>query len=446
MADWIVVVDDNVANLQMAGKVLSGDKKKVTAMKSGRKLLEFMKENEPDLILLDIMMPEMDGFETLKLLRQQEKDMGREAVPVIFLTADEDVDTEKRGFEVGVSDYIRKPFNPDVLLRRVDNIVSKQERMMSLKTEATTDKLTGLLNKGAANEEISKCCAEKTGCLLMIDLDSFKLVNDLYGHEMGDQVLISFSNVIRNSVPEGSVLGRIGGDEFVAFGKNVTEESEVREITRKLNDDFLAEAKRLMGEDMSIPLGASVGAIYVPKYGKDYDMLFRMADKMLYIVKKRGKHGYATYSPELVDEPGSKELDLKSLQTVLSERNIPDAALQLDSEAFTYVYRYMVRYVTRNRIGIGNVLLTLTQGDGISDAEFMDYCDEMGIHIREKLRKSDIFMRYRATQYYIALMEVKEGGFSHVIENIISSWNEEHPGSLKITYEENFVGSVPEGE
>ena len=113
--------------------------------------------------------------------------------PVIFLTADEDVDTETRGFEAGVSDFIRKPFNPDVLLRRIDNIMSNSQEMHELKSEATLDKLTGFLNKSAAAVELGKMCSEKTGCLMMTVLDFLaragqvgngmaNLVKSLMGH------------------------------------------------------------------------------------------------------------------------------------------------------------------------------------------------------------------------------------------------------------------------
>ena len=150
MAKWIIVVDDDTANLKMAGHILSKNNMRVTALKSGRAFLEYVEGNGmPDLVLLDIKMPEMDGFETLLKLREIEEKKGLMKTPVIFLTADEDVDTETRGFEVGVSDFIRKPFNPDVLLRRLDNILSNSQEMQSLKSEATIDKLTGFLNKGA---------------------------------------------------------------------------------------------------------------------------------------------------------------------------------------------------------------------------------------------------------------------------------------------------------
>ena len=139
-----MVVDDDMANLQMAGTILSKNNMRVTALKSGQAMLNYITEHgTPDLILLDIMMPEMDGFETLKNLRILEKSKGISETPVIFLTADDKTGTESKGFEVGVSDFIRKPFNPEVLLRRIDNVISMQKEMNSLKNEATIDKLTG---------------------------------------------------------------------------------------------------------------------------------------------------------------------------------------------------------------------------------------------------------------------------------------------------------------
>ena len=112
MTKWIIVVDDDTANLKMAGHILSKNNMRVTALKSGKSFLDYVDTNGmPDLVLLDIKMPEMDAF------------------------------------EVGVSDFIRKPFNPDVLLRRLDNILSSTQQIISLTSEATIDKLTGFLNK-----------------------------------------------------------------------------------------------------------------------------------------------------------------------------------------------------------------------------------------------------------------------------------------------------------
>ncbi|MBO4776321.1 MAG: response regulator [Lachnospiraceae bacterium] len=447
MTKWIIVVDDDTANLQMAGHILSKNNMRVTALKSGKLLLDYIRDKGiPDLILLDIKMPEMDGFETLKLLRAMEREKGLGETPVIFLTADEDTNTESRGFEMGVSDYIRKPFNPEVLLRRIDNIVSKQKEMISLKNEANTDKLTGFLNKAATGTVLSSVCTSVNGCLMMIDLDSFKLVNDIYGHEMGDKVLISFANIIKDIVPEGSKCGRIGGDEFVSFAAGVDTEEQVAEITKLLNEKLTASAKELMGPDMSIPLGASVGAVFVPRHGNDYNSLLKFADKSLYSVKKNGKHGYSLFSAESFteDEMNVTELDIQSLSEILGERNIPNVALQLDSDAFSHVYRYVIRYIMRHHLGACKILFTLNKSDAVSDKEFKDGCDEFGNHVRKSLRKSDILMRNRYNQYFVLLTDIREESIKKVLSHIIDKWHEAYKGNLVITYETEFIGQESE--
>ena len=444
MAKWVMVVDDDTANLKMAGHILSRNNMRVTALKSGHALLEYLPEKGfPDLILLDIKMPGIDGFETLKLLREYEKSVNAEATPVIFLTADEDTNTETRGFEMGVSDFVRKPFNPDVLMRRIDNVMSSRSEMQNLKSEASIDKLTGLLNKGATEAMMTKVCANTTGCLMMIDLDSFKPVNDIYGHDMGDKVLLGFAKIIQGAVPEGSTCGRLGGDEFIAFAKGVTSESIVASITSKLNDEVVEMAKELMGEDMDIPLGASIGAIYVPRHGNDFNTLFKLADKALYTVKKNGKHGYSLYSAESFDDEDSGDSlpDIAAISGILGERTIPDVALQLDKDSFSPVYRYIIRYIIRNRISACKVLFTLGKADDVSNEEYIDLLDEFGNHIRESLRKTDILMRNRKNQYFVFLTDIREDSTGKVINHIVERWERHMGRRLVVTYESEFLGN-----
>ena len=140
MADWVVVVDDDIMNLKMSGRILSTNNMRVTALKSGQALLDYIKENEtPDLILLDINMPGMDGFETLKKLREQEA--GQEEIPVIFLTANDDEDSETRGLSLGAMDFIKKPFVPEVLTLRVRHIIDliRLQRNLSQEVEKKTE-------------------------------------------------------------------------------------------------------------------------------------------------------------------------------------------------------------------------------------------------------------------------------------------------------------------
>lgn len=120
MSDWILVVDDDTANLRMASHILNAEQMRVSCLKSGEDALAFLRDNRPDLILLDVHMPGMDGFETLACIRSNKETAD---IPVIFLTADDDGNTETRGLEAGAKDFIKKPFVPEVLLLRVRHTI-----------------------------------------------------------------------------------------------------------------------------------------------------------------------------------------------------------------------------------------------------------------------------------------------------------------------------------
>ncbi len=133
--DWIVIVDDDTSNLIQAGKILSNHNMRVTALKSGKALLNFVRDNKPDLILLDIRMSEMDGFETLKRLREQLSP--EEEIPVIFLTGNDTPESETYGLQLGAMDFIRKPFVADVLVLRVRHILDLVRLQRNLAAEVT---------------------------------------------------------------------------------------------------------------------------------------------------------------------------------------------------------------------------------------------------------------------------------------------------------------------
>ncbi len=145
--DWIVVVDDDVMNLKMAGRILSRSNMRVTALKSGAALLDYLRDckTRPDLILLDIKMPGLDGFATMDLLRDQMGD--QDPVPVIFLTADDNQESETRGLSLGAMDFIRKPFVPEVLVLRVRHIIDLVRLQRDLSAE--------VYRKSQENESLS---------------------------------------------------------------------------------------------------------------------------------------------------------------------------------------------------------------------------------------------------------------------------------------------------
>ncbi|MBR6173260.1 MAG: diguanylate cyclase [Eubacterium sp.] len=417
----ILVVDDEEMMRMIARRILSKDYEVILAG-SGAEAIEIYDKERPELILSDLLMPGMNGFEMHKILQ----DKYRENVHIMYMTADGAEETEGQGFDLGAEDFIRKPFRPDVLLKRVQNIMDNLKQISSLTEEATIDKLTGLLNKGSSAKALSEACARENGALLMVDLDSFKLVNDMYGHDMGDQVLKGFAGILTSNTEPQDIRCRIGGDEFSLFIKGVTDEKVLKDMSERVNRQILDMARSLMGEEMQIPLGASFGVAFVPQQGRNYDELTRKADRALYLVKKNGKHGIAFFREELakIETQSEASIDeLRRIRQVLEERNITNSALRLDKEAFTVAYRFMLRYIKTYRTVAYTSLVTLTKKDeSTSDIDFAEMTEEFGNVIDHALRKSDIMMRSRMNQYFLLLPELEDEFAESVFARIRNNW------------------------
>ncbi|MBE6910388.1 MAG: diguanylate cyclase [Ruminococcaceae bacterium] len=398
--DWIVVVDDDAMSLHNARDMLRDNQMRVSTARSGRDLLAFMERHSPDLILLDILMPEQDGFETYRLLREFESRAGRRPTPVIFLTGENDDATEQRGLTMGASDYIRKPFHQDILLRRIRNTIENSRTIENLTAEATRDKLTGFLNKAGTAAQLPVLCLTETGMLTILDLDSFKLVNDIYGHEMGDRVLTAFADIVRCSTRAEDVLCRIGGDEFLVFCRGACGEEGVAALTKRLNEQLTAACARLMGEDFGIPIGVSVGAVPVPEQGRDYRLLFPLADKALYQVKQNGKHGFAVYS-DASDAPdaGGIDKELARMTRIMEERGEPVSALWLGQDAFTGAYRFLLRELRQTGGNAAGVLFRLTAENGVS----REAAERFGELLGGALGTRDAVLQASQTQYFVLL-------------------------------------------
>ena len=387
----ILVVDDEKIMLMLTQRILS-KKYNVICATSGAEAIKLFEKEPPDLVLSDLMMPEMDGYELHAIL--QEKSNG--AVPIIFMTADESDESESKGFEIGATDYIRKPLKAELLLRRVDKAIENLDKIHGLKTAASTDPMTGLLNKSAVQKEIGEMIEKSSGVLLMMDLDSFKLVNDIHGHGMGDKILIRFSELIKNIIRETDLAGRMGGDEFVAYLQHVDDEKILQNKTEYLNKEILKSAKEFMGENFEIPLGVSVGAVFSPDEGKDFSELYKKADSALYKVKQRGKHGLAIFGEVHAAENSSEETS--NLKMILGERNISNGAYFVDFEHFKTIYRLFVRIAD-----VYQKDLSLLELDVPTDISAEDFKEKI-IH---SLRKSDCVTQSGKNKFLVLLPETK---------------------------------------
>ncbi len=423
----ILIVDDEQISLMMTDHILSTSYQTYTAS-SGSEAIEIFDRELPDMVLSDLRMPGMTGME----LHEHLKEQYQRPIPFMFMTADQDEETESKGFENGAMDFIRKPFRADVLLRRVDNILQTVEKLSALKSAADTDRLTGLLNKAASVEEINNLCHKSRGALMMIDLDSFKLVNDIFGHTAGDKLLIAFADILRSAVRANDLVGRIGGDEFIAFCQNISDESVIAEKSRYINDQLLAGAKRLLGNDMNIPLGASIGCAFAPDEGRDYATLFMKADKALYVVKQNGKHGYRVYR-ETEGEDSDKSAaasDITNLMTILSERNRKKGALVLPFEQFRLIFQFLCRVNVNYK---RSVWLLLFSVNGENAAELSNKVSEL---LSGCLRQSDVVTSSSKNQFPVLLLEMSHYNIEVVIDRIMNRWNEDPElKELSIDYE-----------
>ncbi|WP_294429018.1 diguanylate cyclase [uncultured Treponema sp.] len=428
----IMIVDDEKISLMMTNHILSSAYDTVCAS-SGEEAIELFKKEMPDMVLSDLRMPGISGYELQQSLQKEYN----EQIPFMFMTADTDEETESKGFENGAMDFIHKPFRADILLKRVGNILQTVEKIQGLKKAAVMDPMTGLLNKASVESEIADMCRNTQGVLMMIDLDSFKLVNDIYGHGMGDKILIRFAEILKAVVRPIDVVGRLGGDEFIAFCQNIHDDVVIEKKSRFINKYILDAAKEFMGEDMSIPLGASIGCVYVPDEGTDFSVLHEKADKALYTVKQNGKHGFVFYTD--LSEDNSKEetqnTNLANAVKILNERNRPKGAFVLPFEQFRIAYQMLVRLNSNYQKEICLLLFSIKEKEHAA-IPIEDAVDEFLGVLGSSLRQSDIVTKNAKNQCMVILPETGVSNLSLIIERIMQNWGETDSSAMfKVTFE-----------
>ena len=414
----ILIVDDMEVNREMLAFILSEQYETVCAG-SAEEAMELYRKEMPDMVFSDFRMPGMTGYD-MQIALQNEF---HRKIPFMFITADVSEDVESRSFDIGAMDFIHKPFNAEIILRRVANIMKTIGEIQDLKKTSSIDKLTGLFNKGSSEEKLKETCKKSHGALMMIDLDSFKLVNDLHGHAMGDKILIAFADILRASMRSTDLIGRLGGDEFVAFCHGVSEESSIASKTQFINEKIVEAAKKLMGEDMNIPLGASIGCVLVPQSGTDFKELFKKADKALYVVKQNGKHGYNIFSDDSSEENVETVITLSQIEMILSERNKEAGAYVLPFESFRNIYRFL----KRTRAGYGKticiVLLALKKsGDG--EKIPLKQAGEQFIEcLHTTLRRGDVVSQNGSNQFLVLLTNTDgHHDVTRAISRIVENW------------------------
>jgi diguanylate cyclase (GGDEF)-like protein len=293
----ILIVDDTPTNIELLAGALSADYT-VKFATSGVRALELLEKPEkPDLILLDVMMPGMDGYEVCQRLKDNP---ATRAIPVIFITAKSEVADQARGFSLGAADYIPKPFQLPLVIARVRNQINLKLRTDLLEAQASIDALTGIANRRRFDEVLRtewKRAARNVMpmSLLMFDVDHFKAYNDNYGHGAGDDCLRRLGEALLNAeLRPGDFVARYGGEEFAVILPSC-HSTGARAIAERIRS--LVEASQLRHEfsQCAPVVTVSVGcATQKPALGGDVSGLFLAADQALYRAKQDGRNRVCT--------------------------------------------------------------------------------------------------------------------------------------------------------
>jgi diguanylate cyclase (GGDEF)-like protein len=281
----VLVVDDDRSTRSSLRHTLQRDGFRVEEAADGAQALQMLKRMQPDVILMDAVMPVMDGFTACA--RVQELPNGR-AIPVLMITALEDNTSVERAFAAGASDYIPKPIHFAVLSQRVRRIIEANQAEKRIRHLAYNDLLTGLPNRALFMDQLGRRIelarvAGDAVAVLFLDLDRFKNVNDTLGHDVGDRLLVAVAQRIRRSVRNADCVARLGGDEFTVVLADVATPNAAivaaQNICRALSTPF-----QIDGHDIFVT--TSVGISMYPHDATDVGTLLKHADTAMYRAKK----------------------------------------------------------------------------------------------------------------------------------------------------------------
>ena len=287
----ILVIDDSPVQANLLKSILD-DTYDVTTVHTAESGLHYAKSGDYSLILLDVIMPSINGFEVLALLQ---KDSATQHIPVILITSLSDFQNEERGLTLGAVDYISKPFHPLVVKARVNTHIQLYRYQNQFQEQALVDQLTGVANRRRYEAESAARWKDAVRfgqpfSLCMFDIDKFKVYNDTFGHPAGDRVISAVAKEVSAHFRRATDLfARYGGEEFVAVFVGGDGQSAF---------EFLKEIRQAV-EDLHIPHDPSVGSWVTisvggvtlrPKADDNFDTYLKLADTMLYDAKRLGRN------------------------------------------------------------------------------------------------------------------------------------------------------------
>ena len=287
----ILIIDDSPLQTAQLNDILS-DEYEITIEQTAEDGFDRARAGNYSLILLDVVLPAMDGFTLLKILQEENN---TKTVPVIMITALSDIEHEQRGLTLGAVDYISKPFSPLIVKARVDTHIKLYNYRRQVELQSKTDQMTGIANRRRHDEySIDKwndaVRLRIPFSICMFDIDHFKAFNDTFGHPAGDKVIASVAKAIASYLNRSTdFFARYGGEEFVAIllGDDSEKVFEYIKRIRQAVEDLHIPHDPSVSEWVTVSIG---GITIIPDAEKSYDFYLKIADAMLYDAKKFGRN------------------------------------------------------------------------------------------------------------------------------------------------------------
>jgi two-component system cell cycle response regulator len=293
----VLVADDSAVSRKLVEHTLSEKQYSLVFAKSGRETLDLFAEHHPALVIVDWIMPDLTGLEICQNIRSRSQ---ASYTYIILLTGKSEKESVVEGLAAGADDYLTKPFHHEELIARVGvglRIIGLQREIeaknLLLKELALTDALTSLPNRRAIEDWAARQLsgAARYGFsfwVALADLDHFKIVNDTYGHDAGDTVLKTFSEILKSNSRQSDICGRIGGEEFLIVLTHTSEENAKRVIDRVRAE---LEATHFNFDGNRLNVTSSFGlAGFVGTRAPDFNRLVAQADAALYSAKRQGRN------------------------------------------------------------------------------------------------------------------------------------------------------------
>ena len=288
----LLLVDDQPVNIQALYQVFAADHQ-VLAATDGQKALEIALRQQPDLVLLDVIMPGMDGFEVCRRLKA---DPNTRDIPVIFLTASANPESEEQGLDAGAVDFIAKPFNPKIVKARVKTHITLKRQNDLLRHWVFIDGLTGISNRRHFDERLASEWgrSQRSGAplsTLLIDVDHFKHFNDTLGHQHGDECLQQVAKALATGLHRPSdMVARYGGEEFVCLLPDTDEEGAIHlaeQLRQRVYNQTQPTVTGATWPAVTVSVGVGVARLATMRHAAD---MLREADQNLYRAKESGRN------------------------------------------------------------------------------------------------------------------------------------------------------------